>query len=119
MRFDTNNPRYQRAVQVLGRYSPRQKAIFSTALADEQFAASEMGKKMQLMAMGIDKKYAEGRLDIRRERQKMFKKGFRRDKKMNTIAEMLGTGNVLASGYLGHQNLENKFKLAQLLGKAG
>ena len=110
MRFDTTNPQYQRAIQIMGRYSPRQKAIFSTALADRHFAATDMGKKIKALAYGTDKKLDRRRLNI-------GEKAFKRDKKLNRVAEMLGVGNVILSGYMGSQNLENKIKIAKILGR--
>jgi len=41
-KINMNNPRWQRAVQVLSRMGPERKAIFNTILADTQFADEEM-----------------------------------------------------------------------------
>lgn len=41
-RINMNNPRWQRAVQVLSRMGPERKAIFDTIVADTQFADQEM-----------------------------------------------------------------------------
>ena len=130
-----NNPRYQRAVQIIGRYNPRQKAIFNTVAADKAFAATEMGKRIQLLRMATSEKTAKGNLDISRGRLDLAGRRLRYDnqqtnrrmdlaedqydlaKKHSNIAELMGVGDVGLKTYFGSKDIENKERLAQMINK--
>jgi hypothetical protein len=121
-----DNPRYQRAVQIMARYNPRQKAIFNTVAADRAFAATDMGKKIQLLRMAADEKVSKGRLDLNRKKvdfgQQQADKRFdwQEDaydyaKKQSGIAELIGVGGVGLKTYFGSKDIENKQRLAQMI----
>jgi len=105
-----NNPRYQRAIQIMRRYNPRQKAIFNTIAADRAFAATDMGKRIQLLKMGMAERSAKRDFAER-------KKDYKRAKKYGTIAELMGVGDIGLKTYFGTQDIKHKERIAQMINK--
>ena len=127
MNFE-DNPRYQRAVQIMGRYNPRQKAIFNTVAADQAFAATDMGKQIQFLRMATSEKSSKGRLDLNKRRVAFGNKQANRRmdweedaydyaKKYSNIAEVIGVGDVGLKTYFGSKDIEHKQRLAQMINK--
>ena len=134
MNFE-DNPRYQRAVQIMGRYNPRQKAIFNTVAADKAFAATDMGKQIQLLNMATSEKTAKGNLDVSRGRLDLAGRRLRygnqqtnrrmdweedaydRAEKHSNIAQLIGVGDVGLKTHFGSKDIEHKERLAQMINK--
>ena len=112
-----NNPRYQRVIQKLQGLPSWQRAIFTSAGADRQFASDEMRNKINAINAASRKKemahkisYGKERLDLSRDAFKASSKIRDRrwdiDKGDRRTAEMLGYGNIGLSGIMGYKEME-------------
>ena len=115
MYFDTTNPRYQRAIQIMSRWNPRQKAIFSSVMADREFARSEIGKQIQLLDMARRKKVDMANLQLSKKRLKLGKKQVSREKTLSDVATMMGIGDIGLKTWLGSKALKNRMRWADLI----
>lgn len=106
-----NSPRYQRMLQRYQRMTPEQRAIVSTAAADEQFGSDDMRKQLQLMELGMRKKHFEDSLEFSKQRfnaEHEMRRGvfdFRQGQERK--GEMLGLANLAAAGTLGYMGYKS------------
>lgn len=106
-----NSPRYQRMLQRYQRMTPEQRAIVSTAAADEQFGSDDMRKQLQLMELGMKKKQFEDTLAFSKQRANAeydLRKGafdFRQGQEKK--GEWLGLANLAAAGTLGYMGYKS------------
>jgi len=112
-----NNPRYQRVIQKLQGLPSWQRAIFTSAGADRQFASDEMRNKIAAInaatvRRGRDQAISSGRerLGLAQDRfkasTKLRDRAFNIDKGDRRTAETLGYGNIGLSGVMGYKEME-------------
>ena len=112
-----NNPRYQRVIQKLQGMPSWQRAIFSSAGADRQFASDEMRGKIDAINAASRKKSMDSRLTLGADRLALSRDRFKASSKLSDrkwdidkadrrIAEPLGYGNVALSGLMGYKEME-------------
>ena len=111
-----DNPRYQRMIQKLQGLPSWQRAIFTSAGADRQFASDEMRNKIDMINAASRKKEMAHRISYGKERLGLSRDAFKSSSKLKDrrldidkgdrrTAEMLGYGNIGLSGLLGYQEM--------------
>ena len=112
-----NNPRYQRIIQKLQGMPQSQRAIFTSAGADRQFASEEMRGKINAINAATARKGREQSVSTGKERLSMAQDRFKsstklRDRKWDIdkgdrqTAETIGYGGIALSGLLGFKEME-------------
>ena len=112
-----NNPRYQRVIQKLQGLPSWQRAIFTSAGADRQFASDEMRNKIDAINAASRKESMEHRISYGKDRLDLSRDAFKSSSKIRDrrwdidkgdrrTAEYLGYGNIAASGVLGYQDMQ-------------
>lgn len=112
-----NNPRYQRVIQKLQGLPSWQRAIFTSAGADRQFASDEMRSKIDAINAASRKSSMESRVSLGKGRFDLSRDALRSSSKISDrrwdidkddrrTAEYLGYGNIALSGLMGYKEME-------------
>lgn len=105
-----NNPRYQRVIQKLQGLPSWQRAIFTSAGADRQFASDEMRSKIDAINAATVRKGREESLSLRRDRFNTSTRLAEKEQDMTAkdrrLGKILGYGNIGVSGLLGYKEME-------------
>ena len=112
-----DHPRYQRLQQRVLRMRPDQRAILSTAAADETFASEAMRKKLWAINMATQKEQrgtslglAERSLGLTK-RKMDFDYGFGQEvmdvgKKQRRMGTLISAAGIPISGYFGYKQMQ-------------
>lgn len=118
--INTNNPQYQnlllKSMRKIG--NPGQ-AIMDSGALDAAFGGEEMRKKLQLMRMGNQRDLSERKMEMN---QRFFNQDIASKRGLNSyyddqnqLANVLGGGNVIVSGMMGYNDLQEKRRQAEIM----
>lgn len=99
--INMNNPRWQRAIQVLNRMDPYRRQIFDTIKADEQFANEEMRSYLQGLDLASRQQAQDRRYGLARNQQRL-------NEREASSAEALGYLSLPVQALSGYGEYKNK-----------
>ena len=119
-----SNPRYAKVIQRLARMRPDQRAIFSTAMADKEFANEAMQKHLQGLSLAADRQAKDRHFSLASRSLGLSKKAFDTrtnltragmdfEKKQGRLGTMMAAANIPISGYTGYKSMQRDFDEAE------